>query len=272
MKLRALLAPLAIVLGLACTTPAFADLEDRLFDFTDKFYIKNGVDPAKIGGRRQADGIRAVADKAMFSYQRDVRSLVTFGGWSDGGKDVYFTVHGGFSGHGFTKDSAGKQAMEIADWSPEYIFPRRGTDPFGLGAIRQPFMLDLRKGYFSKNPLGLWIHVWVNFTDRAFNTAAGQKALSDLARRNGIAIDGTPIIRTASEIDNLFSKGYVTKSVLPFDHPLRYGICPVVKDPTDSGIAMDQFLLTASNTDGTPLIPSIFENFESLRRTGRWAN
>ena len=261
----------AIALGATALTTALADVKDRLYDFTDAFYKRNGVDPAKVAGRRQADGIRAVVDQPVAQGQRDVRALVTFGGWSDNGKDVYFTVNGGFSGLAFTNDAAGRRAMEIADWSPEYIFPMRGTSPTGLGAIRQPFMLDLRKGYFSNNPLGLWIHVWVNYTDAAFNTPDGKRTLADLARRNGLALDGTPIIRTASEIDNLADRGYVTRTVLPFDHPLRYAICPVIKDPRKGGIAMDQFLLTASRSDGTPLIPSIFENFESLRRTGRGA-
>ena len=64
----------------------------------------------------------------------------------------------------FTNDAAGARARQIADASPEYIFPKLGTDPLGLGALRQSVLLDMRNGYFSNNPLGLWIHTWINYT------------------------------------------------------------------------------------------------------------
>jgi hypothetical protein len=46
----------------------------------------------------------------------------------------------------------------------------------------------------------------------------------------------------------------------------------VVKDPTDGGIAIDQFLAFTRKADGTALEPEFVENFESLRTTGRPAN
>ena len=125
-------------------------------------------------------------------------------------------------------------------------------------------------GYFSNNPLGLWIHVWVNFTPKATKTAEGRRELNDLARRNGLAADGTPIIRTIGEIDRLFSKGMVTKQTRPLDDPLRYAICPVIKDPTDGGIAEDQFLAYPRLADGSPVEPFFLRNFLSLQRTGDW--
>lgn len=69
----------------------------------------------------------------------------------------------------------------------------------------------MRNGYFSNNPLGLWTHVWVSYTPRAFNTSEGRKTLEDLRKRNGLALDGTPIIKTLSELDELFSKGLAAK-------------------------------------------------------------
>jgi hypothetical protein len=56
------------------------------------------------------------------------------------------------------------------------------------------------------------------------------------------ALDGTPIIATLSDIDSLFSQGYITKATRPDTDPLRYAICPVISDPTKGGIAPDQFL------------------------------
>ena len=35
-------------------SPVRADVKDRLYDFTDATYRQNGIDPAKLGGRKQA--------------------------------------------------------------------------------------------------------------------------------------------------------------------------------------------------------------------------
>ena len=82
----------------------------------------------------------------------------------------------------------------------------------------------------------------------------------------------TPIIASTSDIDNLLSRGYITVTTRPNNDPQRYAICPVIKDPTDGGIARDQFLAITVKADGTPVEPSFLENFESLRTTGDWAD
>lgn len=75
-----------------------------------------------------------------------------------------------------------------------------------------------------------------------------------------------------SDIDSFFKKGYITKTTRPLTDPLRYAICPVIEDPTDGGIAPDQFLALPLKTDGTPVEPSFLSNFESLQATGDWAD
>lgn len=259
----------AAAAGLA-VNPARADVEDRLYDFTDTFYLRNGVNPAAIAGRRQAVLPLAVEDRPVQPYQRNVRSLLTLPAYDHSGNEWFFTVLGGLSANSFTANAAGVRARQIADRSIEYVFPARGTNPTGLGALRQSVLLDMRNGYFSNNPLGLWIHVWVNYTDRAFNTLAGRAELNEMARRNGLALDGTPIIRTVGDIDRLFSKGLVTKRTLPLSDPARYAVCPVIKDPTDGGIAVDQFLAITRKPDGTPVERYFLRSFESLRLTGDW--
>jgi hypothetical protein len=250
---------------------AHAEPQDRLYDFTDAYYLQNGVDPAAIDGRRQAVLPLATQDLPFFSYQRDVRMLLTLPAYDHSGHAEYFTVLGGLVGNAFTNNAAGRRARSIADSSPEYLFPRKGTDPMGLGAFRQSGVLDMRNGYFSNNKLGLWIHTWVSFTPAALTSREGIRALNDLAARNGRDLDGTPIIATVSDIDNLYSRGYVTKSTRPFGDALRYAICPVVKDPRRGGIATDQFLAFTRKTDGSPLEPFLVANFESLRLTGQEA-
>lgn len=248
-----------------------AGVQDRLYDFTDAYYLQNGINPAAIDGRRQP-GPLAVTDTPIFSYQRNVRALLTLPNYDHSGNVWYFTVLGGFSVNAFTNDAAGQRAHQIADSSIEYVFPRKGTDPVGLGALRQSVMLDMRNGYFSNNKIALWLHVWVSYTNKALTTADGQKTLNDMAQRNGRDLDGTAIIASVSEIDNLFSKGYITKTTRPLTDVLRYSVCPVIKDPRDGGIARDQFLAYTRNPDGSALEPEFLENFQSLQTTGHPAN
>ena len=128
----------------------------------------------------------------------------------------------------------------------------------------------MRHGYFGADPLGLWIHKWVNFTPTALNTPAGKQFLQSLARENGTSLDGTPIIASTSDIDSLLSRGYITVRTRPINDPARYAICPVIEDPTDGGIARDQFLAITRKPNGTPVEPNFLRNFESLRTTGDW--
>ena len=262
---------LAALALLAAPAALQADLKDRLFDFTDAYYVQNGVNPAAIGGRMQPGPVGAV-DTPNFGYQRNVRALLTQPAYDASGKAWYFTVLGGLSADSFSANSAGQNARQIADTYKEYVFPRRGTDPVGLGATRQSVILDMRNGYFSHNPLGLWLHVWVSYTAKATGTSDGIKTLNDLARKNGRDLDGTPIITSVGDIEKLTQKGYVTQTSRPLSDGLRYAICPVIKDPTDGGIARDQFLAYTRNADGTALEPFFLNNFLSLQSTGRNAD
>lgn len=265
--------PIALIVMALFAVPLFtkADIEDRLYDFTDAYYLQNGVNPGMIGGRLQPGTGNAVTDTPIFRFQRNVRALLTLPAYDHSGGLNYFTVLGGISANAFTANAAGRHARAIADSFTEYLFPQAGTDPIGF-TFRQSSLLDMRHGYFGADPLGLWIHKWVNFTPSALNTSAGRQFLSSLARENGKALDGTPIIATTSDIDNLLSRGYITITTRPAIDPLRYAICPVIEDPTDGGIARDQFLAITRKPDGAPVEPDFLVNFESLRTTGDWAH
>jgi hypothetical protein len=265
------LLPIAALAVLALPTIAKADVKDRLYDFTDAYYMQNGVNPAAIDGRRQP-GPLAVTDTPNFSFQRYLRALLTLPAYDHSGNAWYFTVLGGLNASAFTANSAGQRTKQIADSSPEYIFPKRGTDPIGLGGFRQSVVLDMRNGDFSNNKLGLWIHTWVSYTNAGLTSAEGIKMQNDLARRNGRDLDGTAIIATVSEIEDLSKKGFITKTVRPLNDVLRYAICPVIKDPTDGGIARDQFLAYTRKPDGSALEVEFLQNFNSLQQTGRPAN
>ena len=264
---------IALVVMALFAVPSFtkADVEDRLYDFTDAHYLENGVNPALINGRMEAGTGIAVNDTPIFPFQRNVRALLTLSAYDHSGNSNYFTVLGGISADAFTANAAGQEARTIADSFTEYLFPQAGTDPIGF-TFRQSSLLDMRNGYFGADPLGIWIHKWVNFTPKALTTRAGKQFLNRLAKKNGKSLDGTPIIASTSDIDDLLSKGYITVATRPEADPLRYAICPVIEDPTDGGIAIDQFLALPLKPDGTPVESDFLENFESLRTTGDWAD
>jgi hypothetical protein len=258
---------LVVAALLAAPSLTKADVDDRLYDFTDAYYFQNGVNPGMVADRIQP-GPNAVTDTPIFSYQRDLRILFTLPAYDHSGNLHYFTILGDFGANAFTLDAAGRNARTIADKFYSYLFPQAGTDPIGL-TFRQSPVLDMRNGYFGGNPLGLWLHVWVNYTQKALTTNAGKKFLDSLAAKNGRDLEGTPIIASTSDIDSLFSKGYITKTTRPTSDPLRYALCPVIEDPTDGGIAPDQFLTLPF---GVAIEPKFVANFQSLQSTGNWGN
>ncbi|HEY0458577.1 MAG TPA: hypothetical protein VGC97_05445 [Pyrinomonadaceae bacterium] len=252
-----------------------AGVEDRLFDFIDPYYYQNGVDASRIFGRRQVTGNgNSIFDTPNFWFQRDVRAQRLNPAYSDSGKPTFWAVMGDLNNDSFTLDAAGANAKILANRYTLYVFPTRTGNQIGLGNNRQADIVDLSNGYFSNDPLGLWIHVWISYSDKAFNTSDGRKALADLQQKNGLALDGTPIIKTLSDLNNLLSKGFVQKR---FRNPdgsegPMYGICPVIKDPTNGGIAPNDTLGQVLKPDGTSLEPEFTRQFNSLRATGRWAN
>ena len=265
---------LTVPAGMAGTASASTVEGDRrpLFDFTDAYYRQNGVDSAKLRFRPTgSDGISAI-DRAPDANHRNVRMRLTLPAYDLNGDTLFFTVLADMQPAPFTANAAGRRARELAETSPVYVFPVRGGDPLSVGNSRQANMIDMRNGYFSNNPLALWVHVFVNWTDRAFNTALGRATLARLAERNGLVLDGTPIIRTKSELDELTEARLVTQRRIPTTQAGRWFVCPVFKDPRDGAIAADAFLATVRRADGTPLPAErhFVREFESLRTTGDW--
>lgn len=274
---RPVLSVLVLASGLLAGAMPAANAEAAqtpIFDFTDAYYRQNGVDAAKLDGRPTGDGVFSVVDEAPDANHRDIRMLFTLPGYDTSGGIHYFTVLGDLQPGAFTADAAGRKAQQLGEQSIVYVFPVKGGDPTGVGNNRQADMVDLSHGYFSNNPLGIWVHVFVNWTSRAFNTAQGKATLADLASQNGLALDGTPIINNKSQIDDLLKKRLVTLQKRPLSESGRYFICPVFEDPRDGAIAKDAFLLYVKDANGNalPAEQDFVTNFESLRLTGDWAN
>lgn len=201
---------LVAVLGLALGS-AFAGDKAPPFDFSDDFYRANGINPDAILNRVNGDDGVSVVDETDDPDRRNVRIIETTGGFDASEDLLYYNVFGMVMPETFTDDEAGQEALELANKFRAFIFPKKDGDPLSPAPPnrRQDNIFDTRDGYFSNNPLGLWILVFVSYTDKALNTEEGRDELDKLAQKNGLDLDGTPIIKSASDVDNLADKGLV---------------------------------------------------------------
>lgn len=242
------------------------------FDFSDSFYRANGIDSSKIHLRPTGTDGNSVIAQAPDPDHSNVRVTATTGGFDADGNLIYYNVLGEFFTDAFTNDSAGQSALSIANTFTAFHFPRQSGNPLdgNLPNRRQDNVFDTRHGYFSNDPLGLWTLGFVIYTSSAFNTSAGQSALSSLASTNGTDTDGTPIIKKVDEIESLASSGFVTVRTRPTDGSQggTWRVCPVINPPTGGAITRDAFLNFVKKADGTPLIPVILEQFKCLQQTG----
>jgi hypothetical protein len=210
--------------------PTLEALEVRLnpgvsgppFDFSNAFYLANGIDPTKllnrVGTAGSASKFVAEASAPDANHTND-RITETTGGFNHEGNVLYYTINGFVMPGTFTNDAAGQNARATAEFFTAYIFPKAKGDQFSpaLPNRRQDNVFDTRNGYSVANPLGIWTAQFVSFTAAAFKTPEGQATLAHLAALNGTDLDGTPILKTAMEIDGLIKKGFAIEQHRKFD-------------------------------------------------------
>jgi hypothetical protein len=143
------------------------------------------------------------------------------------------------------------------------------TDPAVCagGVNNSPF------GYFCDDLLGIWLVDYFWFTaDPANPGAICGPIYRSLIRKNGASLDGTPIIKTADELQNLIeANGCGAEGKLAVDGSDGGAvgfICPAIPDPRNGAIAADAFLDQVRLPDGSPQSPQLELNFLSLQRFG----
>ena len=254
--------------------PAAADSDPPPFDFTDEFYRANGVEPTLLEGRVTGMDPVSVIDVSPDPTRRDVRVLLTIPAFGDSGDINYFGVFAEVPPEAFTDDVAGRKARAIAEEAPIYIFPRAGGVATEILPKRQEDLIDLRHGYFSGNPLGLWVFVFVHYTEAALATPAGQEALADLADRNGVDADGTPVIATLGEIESLADDGFIAlvRRATDGSEGPPWSVCPVLEDPRGGAIAIDAFLAFTTGPTGEhlPSLAEFINEFGCLKHIHDW--
>lgn len=238
--------------------------EFRPFDFSDEYYFENGVLSTFIVNRHEGADEQSVEDTINDPRFRNIRIKSVFPAYNQDGKVFYWTFYGEIGEDGFRSDTVGKAALTRAHSYPLYIFPSLNPKT----KFRQAHLVHLRDGYFEKNHLGLSVQVYVEFTDRIY-TEGGRREMAALAARNGTSADGTPIIKTALEIEDLTQKNYVTQKIKGLDNPADppYAIAKVILNPQYGAIAPDAFLL---NDLGLDAEINFVLQFECLQTEGKW--
>ncbi len=190
---------------------------DQPYDFSKKFYKKNGIKKKNLvltilerGGGSGA----VVEDSKPDKSRSKVRIIATNGGYDAGGALLYYPDPPAFLPvEAFRNGKKGQQARAIADEFRAFIFPRADGDPFSPGPPnrRQDNVFDTGLGYLTDNPLGLWTVEFVQYTEAALigGTPEQDALMLTMAARNGLDEDGTPIIRRKHEIFTLEEAGLV---------------------------------------------------------------
>lgn len=253
------------VAAVAFASPAALASDPNLppFDFSDEYYIANGIDPTTLIGRPTGTGPNSVIDDRENGPNfNNIRILAHAAAYDHSGHPIFFYVTGLPTLASFMTE----EALEIAESYDVYEFPRAANAPFGIFPKRQDLIADLRNGYFSNNPLGVWRVKIVHYTAAAFDTEEGRETLAELAEDNGYDLDGTPLIRTISEVEDLLDDGLVTIEIPAMDgsQGLRWFFCPIIEDREDGGIAPDAHLDAVE----IPAAEEFIELFHCLQTTG----
>ena len=260
------------------------DLGTSPFDFSDAAYRAHGVVPENIVlrvGTAARTGDFVVDNSNTDPNRRNIRTIETTPGTTGTSGLTYANIFGVLNSTSFERNAAGgltargQTAFNTAEHFRVFIFPKASNgsilDPF-LPNKRQDNVFDTRDGYFSNDPLGMWLAVWVVYTPKAFTTE-GRKELDPIAATNGRDLDSTPILTSPSQIDNLADKGLVELRTRPVnDGVFRWVICPIPDDPRDGFIRPDAFIRDVKRSDGTPVFPALGNNFRCLQQSGDWCN
>ena len=181
---------------------------------------------------------------------------------------------------GFTDDQTGTVARETAKLFPIYVFPGPVVQKseYSFANNRQAPIIDgswslqIKEGL---NPLGIRRIFFVNYTPKAFSKECAE-IIEYLTKKNGLASDDTPMIKTTGDIKELLYYEMITldpptmrKSMLRD----RFIIGPAIVDPTKGVIADDAFIWMAEK-DGKwlPSEEIVSWHFGCLQAKGDGAN
>jgi hypothetical protein len=279
------------------------------FDFSDNFYIVNGMDLNQINAPGDArmcvnvpqgspPFVNWVRDNTNTSpTHNNCRVNQTIAVFDKDGNITFFNVMGvlananSFTGLNDPK-SIGFQTHAVANSFRAFFAPIQkqangtiATVPCtptvttncvtltaAEGSQRAERVFDTTTNYFCADLLNLWRITYTIFTAKAF-TPEGQKILAPFAAANGLNSDGTPILTKTADIDSLTAQGIVQEIQPNEDGSQGIGwiVCVVIADPTTGAIAKDAFLVSVVFPGtSTPVSPQFQKQFNCLQATGQF--
>lgn len=246
--------------------------DNRPFDFSDRYYEENGVNPALIVNRRNGDDKLSVFDFTNDPRFRNIRIIGTFPAYDRDGNILYWNYYGDLYKESFTENRAGDEAMDLANRYPIFTFPSQTVKT----GERQAAIIETDDAYFEKNVLGLSIFITVEYTDK-IHTDEGKKILAELAKKNGLSLDETPIIKTTGEINFLWRMELVKQTIRGTNDRSRppFTIAKVLTNLQKSAVAPDAFLIYVTQTGTNKPLPaeeSFVTNFECLQKENEFCS
>jgi len=161
---------------------------------------------------------------------------------------------------------------------------------------RNPIDHSAPFGYFCDDILGMWIITYFWFIDTGFGphqTAQCHQMLTALGGKNGLTLDGTPIIKTGDEL-NFLEGSVVGSNPIPgflgtnppspacaaegkedtggADGGAVWLVCPALPDPRNGAITLDAFLDQVHRPNGFPVDPALTVNFLCLQIFGAFCS
>jgi hypothetical protein len=151
-------------------------------------------------------------------------------------------------------------------------------------------------GYFCDDTLGMWIITYFWYVDTGFGphqTQLCHQMLSALGNKNGLNLEGSPIIKTGDELNFLEGKVVPSNPIPGFlgtnppsppctaegqedtggaDGGAVWLVCPALPDPRNGAIARDAFLDQVRKPNGIPLDLGLTANFLCLKYFGAFCN
>lgn len=203
-----------IAFALVATLPAAAGTDVQSFQFSDAFYLQNGIDPTKTGDHfvfpdAKPGFDRTRLDTSPDSRYNDVRVIENTGGFKHNGNLLYYIAPAVVNPDTFTNNAAGDNAKAICNSYRAFLFPKANGDPLSPAPPnrRQDNIFQTNNGYWSNNPLGCWRIAFISWDGPNNGSAGCDDFLADQIDRNGTDLDGTGVIRTISEINDGIAAG-----------------------------------------------------------------
>jgi len=257
------------------TGPLWEDTAINPHDFTDEYYAMHGIIARDIIGRRTGTDGLSVFSNSSNPYHTNIRVIATIPAYDQFGNMFFWYPLGEVQDSGFMQDKVGMRALEMAKQFPIYVFPdSKIIDYRAFANTRQASLMDntlMPTKSEDLNPLGIREIRIVNYTEKAFDKEAIEM-MNFLAKKNGMAADDTPMIRSMEDINMLLKHEMITAEPTK-TYGGQYSIGPVLYNPINGVIARDAYLwMTMKDDRPLPGEDLFVWQFYCLQKTGNWCS